>query len=74
MSTALSTVERVRRLRDRRKTGACVLNFVSVNDETGLIETLIVSGLLAETERDDKSAMSRAAGRLLDVVVKERWS
>ena len=64
-------LERVRAYRSRKKTGAGLLLFVPVSDEIGTIEMLIVAGLLAESNRENGTAVATAAGKLLDAVVKD---
>ena len=63
--------DRVRRHRERRRTGAVVLPFVLVADEVSLAELLTAAGLLAAAEHDDKAAIARAVGKLLDALVEQ---
>jgi hypothetical protein len=71
MTAAVSTKDRVRLHRQRRKSGACVLSFVLVDDEIALVDLLVAAGLLAESERDDRAALSRAAGRALSAMARD---
>jgi len=66
-------IERVGAYRTRQKTGAAVLPFVPVSDEIGTVEVFIPAGLLAESERDNRAAIAAAAGRFLDMAVKDQF-
>lgn len=64
----VAAAARLRRFRDRRKTGAGVIAFVPVTDEVATIEALIAGGFLLENERDNPQAVAKAVGKLLDIL------
>ena len=72
-ATAMPATARMRAYRDRLRRGACVLRNITVDDEVGLIELLIDSRLLSEAARDDRLAVARATGRLLNGIVAEHF-
>lgn len=62
--------ERMRRSRKRRRDSLRCINF-DVRDKE--IEGLVTSGLLDPVARNDRVAISKALGKLLDRIPPERW-
>jgi len=62
--------ERMRLTRQRRRAGMRVIPFVIRDEE---ITVLVARGLLDPIARNDRSAVARALGKLLDTVPPERW-
>jgi hypothetical protein len=61
-----SAADRQRAYRARRNDGRIML-LVEIN-ETDLAQSLILHGLLSETDEDDRCALASAVSRLLDLL------
>ena len=62
---------RVKRYRERKKAGAVVLQNVEVKDDVGLTELLIRCNLMGACDYDNRAAIAKATGKLLDIIVKD---
>jgi len=62
--------ERMRVTRQRRRDGLRIIPFEIRDDE---VEGLVAHGLLDPVARNDRNAIARALGGLLDAVPPRRW-
>ena len=62
----IARLERVRRFRARKKTGAAVLSFVIITDEIATADMLIAADLLEPNRADDPAAIAAAVGKMID--------